>query len=179
MPPYGPADRRQGNSGCGGHLTGVKNLGPVYRPAVAGGEPRGGMDSSQSRLFRLFLGASGGILFFLFVACHAGIIDRTLQTEGITVDARVVGVDRRQKGTFVTVEFLTRDGVAVTVKCSSCGPELVEGDTVAIRYDPSSPSRDVEAVGNRGNRREALFALAMVAVLSVVAAIAAGKLMMG
>jgi hypothetical protein len=137
------------------------------------------MDSPRSRLFLLFLGAVGGIFFFLFVACYTGIIDRTLQTEGVTVDARVVDVDRRQKGTVVTVEFLTRDGATVTVECSSCGSELVEGDTVAIRYDPSSLGRDVEAVGNRGNRRIALFALAMVAVLSVVAAIAAGKLMVG
>jgi hypothetical protein len=73
----------------------------------------------------------------------------------------------------VMVEFVARDGAAVTVECSSCGPELVEGDTVRIRYDPSSPDSDVEAVGNRGNRRVALFALAMVAGLSVVAGITA------
>jgi hypothetical protein len=102
-----------------------------------------------------------------------------LQTRGVTADAQVVGVISRPRGDTVMVEFVTRDGAAVTVECSSCDPELVEGDTVQIRYDPSSLDTDVEAIGNRGNRRVALFALAMVASLSVVAGIAVRQLLRG
>lgn len=139
----------------------------------------GGVDSSHSRRVGLLLGAAVGIVFFLGVACYTGTIDHTLQTRGVTADARVVEVIRKPKGATVTVEFVSRDGVAVTVRCSSCGSELVEGDIVQIRYDPAFLDSDVEAVGNRGNRRMALFALATAACLSVVAGITATRLLKG
>jgi hypothetical protein len=137
------------------------------------------VDSSHSRRVGLLLGAAVGIMFFLGVACYTGTIAHTLQAQGVTADAQVVEVIRKPKGTTVTVEFVSRDGAAVTVVCSSCGPELVEGDIVQIRYDPASLDSDVEAVGNRGNRRVALFALAMAACLSVVAGITATRLLKG
>jgi hypothetical protein len=116
-------------------------------------------------------------VFFLVVACYAGTIDRSLQIRGVTADARVVEVIRRPKGNTVTVEFVSRDGAAVTARCSSCGSDLVEGDVVRIRYDPAFLDSDVEAVGNRGHRRMALFALAVVACLSVVAGVTATRLL--
>ena len=118
-------------------------------------------------------------MFFLGIACYTGTIDHSLQTRGITADAQVVEVIRKPKATTVTVEFVSRDGAAVTVVCSSCRSELVEGDIVQIRYDPAFLDSEVEAVGNRGNRRMALFALAMVACLSVVAGVTATRLLKG
>jgi hypothetical protein len=119
-------------------------------------------------------------MFFLGVACYSGTIDRTLQTRGVTADAQVVEVIRKPKATTVTVKFVSRDGTAVTVGCSSCrGSDLVEGDIVQIRYDPAFLDSKVEAVDNRGNRRMALFALAMAACLSVVAGITATQLLKG
>ena len=145
---------------------------------MAAGETRG-VDSTRSRRIRLLVGAVVGIVFFLAWFCYAGTLDYRLQTQGVTADARVVGVISRPKGTTVMVEFVTRDGAAVTVKCSSCSSELAEGNTVQIRYDPSFLDSDVEAAGNRGNRRLALFALAMVVGLSVVAGVAARRLLKG
>ncbi|SIR29411.1 DUF3592 domain-containing protein [Micromonospora avicenniae] len=103
--------------------------------------------------------------FMCCVALYNGTVAIELATRGITTEATVVQVDRFQRGSNVIVEFTAQGGDTVSVECTSCSPELGEGDRVRIRYNPENVASGVEDAENQGARRVALFALAAVAVL--------------
>ncbi|MGY0007648.1 DUF3592 domain-containing protein [Micromonospora sp. I033] len=127
------------------------------------------LDPRRRNLIGALIALTVGATFMCCVGLYNGTTAIGLAKRGITTDATVVQVDRFPRGSTVTVEFTAPGGDTLTAECTSCSPDLDEGDRVRIRYDPDHLAPGVEDAGNQGARRVALFALVAVAVLLTAA----------
>jgi hypothetical protein len=114
-----------------------------------------------------------GIGFSFFICCVNAGPSFALDAHGVTTEAVVIDVDdANARLTRVIVEFTAEDGERVTAECITCSSsELVETDTVDVRYDPASPESHVEDANRPGGRWTMIGALIAIAVLSIAALI--------
>ena len=129
-----------------------------------------GLEPKRRRLVSGIVGACMGVLFFCCLGGYQGVLAVDLARRGVTTTATVVGVRHVAKGPpEVTVQFEASNGTPVTARCDGCAPDLSEGDTVRVRYDPRFPNDQVENPDAPVSRRIAIFG-GSVAFVSLTAA---------
>ncbi|EWM66104.1 MULTISPECIES: DUF3592 domain-containing protein [Micromonospora] len=121
----------------------------------------------QRKLIGALIILTASSAFMCCAAFYNGTTAIGLANRGLTTDATVVDVDRHGRASKVTVEFTPRSGEPLSAECTSCSPELDEGDRVRIRYNPDDLAPGVEDAENHGAQRVAVFNLvAATALLS-------------